>query len=325
MLVWRNNLDGSAAMAAVEKEVSEHLRPGLWPQGAAWIEGRFVPIAEARIPITDWGFTRSDLTYDVVHVWHGSFFRLDDHLDRFAASMKGLRMSIPQDRAAITRILTDCVRATGLRDAYVAMICTRGAPAPGQPRYPAYCINRFYAFVLPWVWVMSPEMQARGAHILIARTPRIPAESVDPTIKNYHWGDLTRALFEAADAGLDNAVLLDAEGHVTEGPGFNIFAVIDGVVVTPDRGALEGITRKSVLELCAELDVPTRIGRLTAEDLRNADEAFCTTTAGGVMPVSRIDGRILSNDRPGPISVRLRERYWQKHEEGWHATPIDYN
>jgi branched-chain amino acid aminotransferase len=311
-------------MAAVEKEISERPRPSLWPQGAAWIEDRFVPIAEARIPILDWGFTRSDVTYDVVHVWHGRFFRLDDHLDRFAASMRGLRMTIPQDRAAIARILTDCVRATGLRDAYVAMICTRGAPAPGQPRHPAFCVNRFYAFVLPWVWVMSPEMQARGAHLLIARTPRIAAESVDPTIKNYHWGDLTRALFEAADAGLDNAVLLDAEGYVTEGPGFNLFAVIDGEVVTPDRGALEGITRKSVLELCAELGVPARIGRLTAEDLRNADEAFCTTTAGGVMPVSRIDGRILSNDRPGPISVRLRERYWQKHEEGWHATPIDY-
>jgi branched-chain amino acid aminotransferase len=312
-------------MAAVEKEIGEHPRPGLWPQGAAWIEGRFVPIAEARIPITDWGFTRSDVTYDVVHVWHGSFFRLDDHLDRFAASMQGLRMTIPQDRAAIARILTDCVRSTGLRDAYVAMICTRGSPAPGQPRHPAFCVNRFHAFVLPWVWVMSPEMQARGAHILIARTPRISAESVDPTIKNYHWGDLTRALFEAADAGLDNAVLLDAEGYVTEGPGFNIFAVIDGTVVTPDRGALEGITRKSVLELCAGLGIPARIGRLTADDLRNADEAFCTTTAGGVMPVSRIDGRILANDRPGPISVRLRERYWQKHEEGWHATPIDYN
>lgn len=312
-------------MAAVERSQDERPAAGLWPQGAAWIDGRYLPIGEARIPITDWGFTRSDVTYDVVHVWQGSFFRLDDHLTRFEASMRGLRMTIAQDRAAIAAILAACVRASGLRDAYVAMICSRGNPAPGQPRHPAFCSNRFLAFVLPWVWVMSPEMQARGAHLIVARTPRIPAACVDPTIKNYHWGDLTRALFEAQDAGADNAVLLDQRGHVTEGPGFNIFAVIDGTVISPDRGALEGITRLSVLELCAELGIPARIGPLTANELRNADELFCATTAGGVMPASRIDDCILSNDRPGPISTRLRERYWQKHAEGWHATAVDYD
>lgn len=298
--------------------------PGLWPDGAAWIDGRYVPVGEARIPITDWGFTRSDVTYDVVHVWRGSFFRLADHLARFEASVRGLRMSLPLDRGAVPAILANCVRASGLRDAYVAMICSRGAPAPGQPRHPAFCINRFYAFALPFVWVMPPEMQERGAHLIIARTPRIPPESVDPTIKNYHWGDLTRALFEAHDAGADNAVLLGADGCVTEGPGFNVFAVIGGAVLSPDRGALEGITRRSVFELCAEIGIPARAGRLTADDLRNADEVFCATTAGGVMPAARIDGRILSNGRPGPIATRLRDLYWRKHEEGWHATPIDY-
>jgi branched-chain amino acid aminotransferase len=312
-------------MAVAAQEPDIRPRPGQWPQGSAWIAGRLRPIEEAGIPITDWGFTRSDVTYDVVHVWRASFFRLADHLDRFEASMRGLRMAIAQDRNAIAGILADCVRATGLREAYVAMICTRGAPAAGKPRHPAFCVNRFYAFALPWIWVMAPEMQARGAHLLIARTPRIPPDSVDPTIKNYHWGDLTRALFEAQDAGMDNAVLLDRDGCVTEGPGFNVFAVLGGTVVAPDRGALEGITRRSVLELCAELGIPARVGRLTADELCNAEEAFCATTAGGVMPVSRIAGRILSNDRPGPTSTRLRDRYWQKHAEGWHATPIDYD
>ena len=160
--------------------------------------------------------------------------------------------------------------------------------------------------------------------MIIASVERIPAASVDPTVKNYHWGDLTRALFEAADRGADNAILLDRDGFVTEGPGFNVFAVIGGAVVAPDRGALEGITRKSIFELCDELGIPRRIGRITADDLRAAEEVFSTTTAGGVMPLSRLDGRDLGDGRPGPISRRLRERYWQKHEEGWHATPIDY-
>lgn len=311
-------------MAAVEKHGEARVAAGIYPKGAAWAEGRIVPIEEARIPITDWGFTHSDVTYDVVHVWKGKFFRLDDHIARFQASMAGLHMAIPYAGDDIATILHDCVRASGLKDAYVALICTRGNPVPGGPRHPANCVNKFWAFVLPWVWVFSPEVQERGAHLIVAKTPRIPPECVDPTIKNYHWGDLTRALFEARDAGADNAVLLDFDGYVTEGPGFNVFAVIDGTVVSPDRGALEGVTRKSVLELCAELGIPAKIGRISKQQLLDADEVFTATTAGGVMPVSRVDGRIYGNDRPGPISARLRARYWEKHDEGWCATPVDY-
>jgi branched-chain amino acid aminotransferase len=295
-----------------------------WPDGAAFVDGAFCPIGEAKISVLDWGFSKSDVTYDVVHVWRGSFFRLDDHLDRFEASMRGLRMRPPYTRDEIADILAECVRRTGLRDAYVAMICTRGAPKPGQPRKPGLFENRFIAYAVPWIWVMTPEQQARGAHLIVARTRRIPPDSVDPTIKNFHWGDLVAAMFEAEDRGADNAVLLDHDGYVTEGPGFNVFAVIGGEVVSPDRGALEGITRRSVMELCAELGIPCRTGRITAEQLKAADEVFGATTAGGVMPVARIDDAVLSGDRPGPISTRLREAYWRKHEEGWHATPIDY-
>ncbi len=296
-----------------------------WQRAVAYVEGRYVSLSEAKISIFDWGFTRSDVTYDVVHVWHGNFFRLDDHLRRFQASLAGLRLQIPLDGAGIAEILSECVRRSGLRDAYVAMVCSRGRPKPCMPRMPSSCENHFMAYAVPWVNVIPPEIQDRGAHLIISKVPRIPAESVDPTIKNYHWGDMTRALFEAEDRGADNAVLLDSDGYVTEGPGFNVFAVIDGEVVSPDRGALEGITRKSVLELCDELGIPCRIGRIAGGALREADEVFCATTAGGVMPVSRVDSTILSNDRPGPITVRLRDRYWQRHEEGWHATPIDYD
>jgi branched-chain amino acid aminotransferase len=293
-------------------------------RGAAYCGGTFVPAAEATVSIMDWGFNKSDVTYDVVHVWNGAFFRLDHHLERFERSMAGLRMSIPHDRAGIAEILSQCVRLSGLRDAYVAMIATRGVPAPGMPRRPSLMQNRFHAYAVPWIDVIPPEVQARGAHLIIAGTPRIGAESVDPTIKNFHWGDLVRAMFEAEDAGADNAVLLDAEGFVTEGPGFNVFMVKDGAVVSPDRGALEGVTRWTVLDLCDELGIPWRIGPVTADELRAADEIFASTTAGGVMPVSRIDGTIMSNDRPGPISTAIRDRYWAWHREGRDATPVDY-
>ncbi len=295
-----------------------------WSSGAAYIDGRYMPIEEAAIPITDWGYRRSDVTYDVVSVWGGAFFRLDDHIRRFRASMQALRLEPPESDERIRAVLSQCVRRAGLREAYVAMDCLRGGPKPGLPRHPVNCRNYIAAFALPWVWVMSPEMQERGAHLIVAKTPRIADDSVDPRVKNFHWGDLTRGLFEAYDQGADNCVLLDRDGLVTEGPGFNVFAVTDGAVATPDRGALEGIPRLSVVELCGDLGIPCAIRPLAAAELRDADEIFLATTAGGIMPVSRIDGRILGNDRPGPISARLREQFWAKRAQGWHATPIDY-
>jgi branched-chain amino acid aminotransferase len=283
-----------------------------------------MPIEEAAIPITEWGYRRSDVTYDVVSVWGGAFFRLDDHIKRFRNSMRALRLDPPEDDAAIRRVLTECVRRAGLREAYVAMDCLRGSPKPGLPRHPVNCRNYLAAYAVPFVWVVSPEVQARGAHLIVAKTPRIADESVDPKVKNFHWGDLTRGLFEALDQGADNCVLLDREGYVTEGPGFNVFSVTNGAVATSDHGALEGITRLSVQELCAELGIPFAIRKLPVGELREADEVFLATTAGGIMPASRLDGRILGNDRPGPISSRLREVFWAKRAEGWHATPIDY-
>jgi branched-chain amino acid aminotransferase len=154
--------------------------------------------------------------------------------------------------------------------------------------------------------------------------PRIAPASVDPTVKNFHWGDLTRALFEAFERGGETAVLVDHEGFVSEGPGFNVFRVHDGGVTSPGGTVLEGITRQSVAELCEELELPFALRAITPDELRAADEVFISSTAGGVMPVTRIDDRILGNGRPGPLSTRIRELYWRKHEQGWHATPVDY-
>jgi branched-chain amino acid aminotransferase len=294
----------------------------IFADGAGYVRGRFVPIAEATLPVTDWGFTRSDVVYDVVHVFKSGFFRLEDHLDRFENSMARRRIRPPEDRAAIEMILHRCVALTGLSDAYVAMVASRGRPRVAGSRRPADCENHLIAYALPWIDVVPKDVQARGAHVFIASTPRVPDASVDPTVKNYQWNDLTSGLLEAHDADFDTAVLCDAQGFLTEGPGFNVFLVRDGKVTTSDRGSLHGITRRSVLELCAELGIEAAVEPIPRSALDHADEVFLATTAGGVMPASRIGGRILGNDRPGPISMRLKDTYWRKHEEGWHRTPV---
>lgn len=293
--------------------------------GAAYTRGRFVPVAEANISVLDWGFTRSDVTYDVVHVFGGSFFRLSDHLDRFASSMAKRRLSPPEDRARMEAILHRVVALTHLRDAYVAMLTLRGRPRVGGSRKLTDCDNHFIAYCLPWIDVLTPEVQARGGHLWVASVPRIPDASFDPTVKNYMWGDLTTGLFEAQDAGYDTAVLCDANGLLTEGPGFNIFVVKDGKVATPAHGSLGGITRMSVIELCAMEGIECTVGDIPRAALDECDEVFLASTAGGVMPIARVGSRILGNDRPGPMSTRLKDLYWKKHREGWHATPVRYD
>ena len=295
-----------------------------WPTGAAYMDGAYMPVAEAKIPVTDWGYRRSDVTYDVVSVWGGQFFRLDDHLKRFKASMDHFRFQPKESMDELRGVLHEIVRRTGLREAYVAMDCLRSQPPAGQPRHPAFARTYMIAYAVPYVWLMSAEKRERGTHLIISSTPRIPEESVNPRAKNFHFADMTKSMFEAQEKGADNPVLLDFKGNVTEGPGFNIFAITDGKVATPDRGVLEGITRLAAIDLCGKLGLPCEVRAMPADELRDADEIFITSTAGGIMGVTRLDGRILGNDRPGPLTRRLHDAYWDYRKQGWCGEPIDY-
>ena len=293
-------------------------------RGCAWRQGEYVPIREATIPIMDAGFSRSDVTYDVVAVWNGRFFRLDEHLDRFERSVSELRMQLPVDRDEVASILHECVRRSGLQNAYVDMIATRGWPARGGRDMRNYK-NQFYAYAIPYLWIVEPDDQEVGSHLVIARgTVRIPENSVDPTVKNFHWGDLTRGAFEAYDRGGTVAVLPDLDGNLTEGPGFNVFLVLDGELYTPDAGVLRGITRRTVLELADDAGITTHVAPIPVAAAAEAEEAFITSTAGGVMPVTTIDGRELGGGRPGVITRELRQAYWDAHDDPRWTTAVEY-
>lgn len=290
--------------------------------GCAWVDGAFVPAADAKVSIFDAGFTRSDVTYDVVGVWNGKFFRLEDHLDRFLRSVERLRLRLPVDRDGLRAILHGCVARSGLQAAYVDMICTRGMSVGGR-RDPGGYENRFYAYAIPYVWIVPEAQQSLGSELVIARTTRrIPADSVDPTVKNFHWGDFVRGQLEVDRPGVA-VVLPDADGCITEGPGYNVFALVDGEFITPDRGVLEGVTRRAVLDVAAEAGIAARLGVLHADELRAAEEVFLTSTAGGVMPIVAVDGRVLGDGTPGPLTRRLRQAYWDAHDDPRWATPVD--
>ena len=297
-------------------------------RGAAWMDGRIVPTAEARLPVNDWGVTRSDAVYDVAPVWDGAFVGLDRYIDRFMASLDWARMEIPVDRAGLRAILHEIVVASGLRDSYVAMVCTRGLPLIPGTRDPRACRQNFFCWCVPYIWVIPQEVAARGARVFIPTgedgVRRIPEQSLNPRAKNYHWGDFTQALMEGLDAGFDTAAVLDVEGNVSEGPGFNLFAVKGDAVVTPSRGVLEGRTRGVVMELAEGLRMRVEARHLPLEEFLEADEVFLSTSGGGPTPIVDVNGRVFGNGAPGARTLALKAAYWTWMNEGPEREPVDY-
>jgi branched-chain amino acid aminotransferase len=294
-------------------------------QGCAYVDDRFIAPEDAKISIFDWGFLHSDATYDVAHVWRGRFFRLDDHLDRFDASCRALRLNPGVSRERMREVMHECVRRAGLADAYVEVLCTRGRPAPGS-RDPRTCSNRFMAFAIPFVWIADPARQRRGIDVVIGTPQRIPPSSVDPRVKNYHWLDFVMGLFEAYERGAETVLLTDGAGAVTEGPGFNVFAVFGPrTVVTPDSGVLEGISRRTVMELVRAAGLELQVRQLPVAELKRADEVFLSSTGGGVIPIATLDGALIGGrerGRFGPVSERLQAAYWALHDDPRYAEPV---
>ncbi len=297
--------------------------PHCYPQGIAFQDGQYLMMKDAKISVLDWGFLHSDATYDTVHVWDGAFFRLNLHLDRFFAGLEKLHMTIPFDRVEVAEILTNCVALSGHQNAYVEMICTRGG-SPSFSRDPREATNRFTAFAVPYGSVANSDQMERGLRVAISDVVRIPPNSVDPSIKNYHWLDLVRGLYDAFDKGAETALILDTNGNIAEGPGFNVFTVSNGVLRTPELGVLPGITRRTVFDLCDKLDIEVSVGNVSPELLKGADEVFITSTAGGIMPVSTVDDIQFGNGAPGPITTQIKSLYWDMHKHREWTTAVVY-
>ena len=177
----------------------------------------------------------------------------------------------------------------------------------------------------PFLWLVTPERLKAGINVVISSTIRIPPESIDPTIKNFNRLDFSRALFEAYDRGSEYALLLDFEGNVTEARGFNVFALFGGKLVSPESGVFDGMTRRTVMELCAETNAKAVLSAVKADDLRKADEAFLTSTAGGIIPITKVDDQLIGNGSPGPLTSRLKDLYWALHENPKYRTPVAYD
>lgn len=302
--------------AAIQYSEYEFTAGNRFAGGVAWVEGEYHPVREARISLLDMGFIHSDVTYTVAHVWHGKFFRLSDHIDRFLAGAERMRLSVPKTKAQIMEIMKTCVAKSELRESFVNVCVTRGyGKDPGKKEF-LELEPQLYVYAVPYLWVFDALKQINGVSAIVAHSVRRSSANVmDPWIKNYQWGDLTRASFEAKDRGADTAFLLDTDGYVAEGPGFNVLLVKDNEIYTASRNVLPGITRRSALEIAESFGLKTHLQDVPLQMLYEADEVFTTTTAGGVTPVVTLDGKPVGSGKPGAWTSKIRDRYWELIDE----------
>lgn len=292
--------------------------------GVAFVDGRYLPLSEASIPITDWGFLRGDAVYDAIPFTRGFLFRLADHVERFGRSMVKWRLEVSLTPERVREVVQEVVRRSGLRDGLVLIMATRGVPPSLGIRDPARFENRFYAFSQVLPPIAAPERLRDGMSVIVSRVRRIPETSVDSTAKNFQWGDFTQARLEANDRGADNALLLDHEGNLTEGPGFNAFVVSGGRLKTPAHHRLEGITRRTVMEIAERAGWPVSETDIPVAEMMAADEVFLCTSAGGIFPVTEIDAQPIADGICGEITNAVLDRYWRLRVDPEWAEAVDY-
>ncbi|MEH6443156.1 MAG: aminotransferase class IV [Oceanospirillaceae bacterium] len=297
--------------------------PHHYPVGVTYLDKQYVPISQAKISVLDQGFLHSDATYDVMHAWKGRLFRPELYLERFFTGLDKLQMSITYSREEVLEIVLNTIALSGLKDAYIELVCTRGC-SPTFSRDPREAINRFMVFVVPFSSVANAVQLERGLHIAISARSRISPSSVDPTVKNYHWLDLIGGLYDAYEKQAENALLLDDRGNISEGPGFNVFVVKGRQLATPDYSVLLGVTRRSVMHICQFKGFDCCARAITVDELLAADEIFITSTAGGVMPVTKVNQSLIGDGQVGTITKEIKQIYWDKHTSDEWSMSISY-
>jgi branched-chain amino acid aminotransferase len=287
--------------------------------GAAYINGDFMTTSEARVSIFDSGFIGGVAIFDTLACWEGGLFKLPQHRARFERSAHAAMIPLRCTGPELETVIVETTRRSGLRHAYVQAIATRGRrPSPSMPSHEPTLI----VYAIPFVWLWPREKADSGISVVIPSIRQWPASVVDAKIKNFNRMHTHLARIEADQAGADDVVLLDDRGLLTESRESNLFLVRAGRLYTPQGGILEGITRETVFEIAAELDVPAAERDLTPYDLYTADEAFLCSTAGGIFPIAEADGRRVGTGRLGPLTQRIRERYWERHEGGLDVTRV---
>jgi len=270
-----------------------------------WIDGQVVDGSEARIPVTDHGLLYGDGVFEGIRLAGGRVFRLDSHLERLRHSARAIGLDLPGGVAAIRTIVLETARAWGRPDGYVRLLVTRGDGAMGVD--PTRCSSPRVVCIACEIELYPATMLASGISMVTVSVRRPAPDVLDPRVKSLNYLNSVLAKREARLRGADEALILNSAGMVAEAAVANVFVFRRGKLLTPPAtdGALEGVTRGSVLELAAELGIPADERSLSRMDLLSADEVFLSGTGARIVGVRSLDGADIGTRAPGPITEKL--------------------
>jgi branched-chain amino acid aminotransferase len=286
-----------------------------------YVNGQWKREGDATVSIIDHSFLYGDGVFDTMCARYGYIFKLDAHLRRLQDSARAVAIDIPLSMDELRAAVVEAAARNRLADAYLRVVLSRGMT--GEPLLdPRGAKSTLVIVVRPYLYLNSPERIERGLSAKVVNVRHVNGQAVDARIKSNNYLALVMAKLEASNAGCDVALILDEFGHVCEGSGYNVFAVRDGRAMRPAESALRGITAGTVEEICSELGVPCHEGTLTTYDLFTADEVFLTSTAGGVMAVTTVDGRPIAHGKRGPVLKQIAGIYDEWLRSGRHGTSV---
>jgi len=277
-----------------------------------YLDGKYVDSTEAKVSVFDHGLLYGDGVFEGIRIYQGNVFRLMEHLERLEQSAKAIMLTVPLSRVAMAEAVCETCRQNNLLDGYIRLVITRGAGDLGLA--PWLCEKPTLFIIASKISLYPQEHYDNGLSIVTVPTRRIAHDALPPTIKSLNYLNNILAKIEAKQAGALEAIMLNAQGYVAECTADNIFIVVKGEILTPaaSAGALKGITRGTILDIARELKIPMRETELTRHDIWCSDECFLTGTGAEVIPVVKLDGRVIGTGKPGPITARVLENFRRK-------------
>ena len=274
-----------------------------------YVNGEFVRKEDAKISVFDHGFLYGDGIFEGIRVYNGNIFKCKEHIDRLFDSAKSILLDIGLTKEEMTDVMAEAVRRNGMKDAYIRLVVSRGAGDLGLD--PRRCSKPTIIIIVEKLAIFPKEQYETGLRIITVPTRRNTPDALNPKIKSLNYLNNVLVKIEANQAGVSEALMLNAQGYVCEGSGDNIFVIKNNVIYTPPSylGALEGITRNAIIELAIEAGYTVKEEPFTRHDVYIADEIFLTGTAAEVIAVNEVDGRVIGDGRPGPITNKLLERF----------------
>ena len=274
-----------------------------------YLDGEFVSRQEAKISVFDHGLLYGDGVFEGLRSYSGRIFKLYEHLDRLYKSAQHILLTIPLSREELAKTIIKAMRINGLKDAYIRVVVTRGVGDLGLD--PTKCPKSSLFVIADKIKLYPEEFYQKGLEIITVPTQRTSIGALDPRVKSLNYLNNILAKIEALNAGVKEALMLNAQGLALECTGDNIFLLEEEILKTPPTylGILNGITRQTTIELAKSLSIKVEETILSRYNLFNAEECFLTGTAAEIIPVVKIDNRVIGNGKPGPITDKIRNAF----------------